>query len=167
MREYTPTRGERWLALVFPFEPLLRSALSKSPRIESVRDNRESIVDELLCDTYARILTLASEPDFTPVCLKTFAVQTAREVAGEVPEPDPATVDDLAPILKIVNTLPVMTRRVFTLRKVYALPFSEIAAHLQLSVAEVETHLIDAALACTKGLFGRKSGSEVPRAAAH
>jgi DNA-directed RNA polymerase specialized sigma24 family protein len=44
--------------------------------------------------------------------------------------------------------LPETTRRVLTLRKVYGLRPGAIAARLALTDAEVERHLIAAALAC-------------------
>ena len=56
-----------------------------------------------------------------------------------------APVNDL---VAIVRTLPTDTRRVFTLRKVYGLSYSDIAARLAMPVSDVEQHLVTAALAC-------------------
>ena len=52
------------------------------------------------------------------------------------------------PLCALAARLPTDTRRVFTLRKVYDLSPSEIAARLELTAAQVEHHLITAALAC-------------------
>ena len=148
------TQGERWLALVFPFEPALRAALSQSPSIQAVPGRSESALDELLCDTYARILTAASEADFMPACLRTFALNIAREVAGIAAEGGPDTeAAELARLAAVVKTLPAVTRQVFTLRKVYECSHDEIATRLQLSVEAVQAHLITAVEACSRALY--------------
>jgi hypothetical protein len=158
-------RGERWLSQVFEFEPALRTALSKSPRIESAPGHSESILDELLSETYARILTAASEADFMPPCLKSFALKIAREVAGLPPDEDVERREEaeLAALARVARALPDTTRQVFTLRKVYACSQEEIATRLKLSAAEVERHLIQAAIACTKGLFAGEFARERSR----
>ncbi len=164
MEQINWQRGERWLTQVFEFEPLLRAelarasaaaaALAKTPYVESKAAPSESALDELLCDTYARILTAASEADFMPPCLKSFALKVAREVAG-VPDPDGAVQSaaaELERLASIVRGLPEVTRRVFTLRKVYECPQEEIATRLKLPLVEVEMHLIAGAKACSRAL---------------
>jgi hypothetical protein len=56
--------------------------------------------------------------------------------------------DDIRELIAWVGLWPESMRRVFTLRKVYALHPRAIARLLQLSDAEVERHLIAAAQAC-------------------
>jgi DNA-directed RNA polymerase specialized sigma24 family protein len=64
---------------------------------------------------------------------------------------DPA----VAHLVQFVRTLPTDTRRVFTLRKVYGVPYADIAARLTMSVAEVERHLTKAAIAYERSLEPR------------
>lgn len=66
--------------------------------------------------------------------------------------------DDTAPLFRIAAALPVGTRRVVTLRKVYDLAVPEIAARLGLTTCAVEHHLVTAALAfggCTAASAAR------------
>jgi DNA-directed RNA polymerase specialized sigma24 family protein len=55
--------------------------------------------------------------------------------------------DEMRALARQVADWPTTQRRVFTLRKVYGLRPGEIAHRLGLTNAEVETHLIAAALA--------------------
>ena len=182
VRQINPSLGERWLTLVFQFEPELRAELARALRgrrdgsvpSEDLKDVgspvegtanavAQRLIDEQLLDTYARILTAASDETFMPPCLRTFALGVAREVAGLPPEASSATLPDyLTPLLRIVSTLPALTRRVFTLRKVYEYSADEIATRLGLSAEEVDAHLIQAAQACSRHLGVATSKSRPP-----
>jgi len=62
------------------------------------------------------------------------------------PEPPDA---ELVALARSVAKWPTAQRRVFTLRKVYRLRPGDIALRLGLTDADVERHLIAAALACS------------------
>ena len=67
----------------------------------------------------------------------------------ESPDHDRALMEAL---VDFAHRLPTDTRRVFTLRKVYELSHHDIAAQLSMSVAEVERHLVEAALQLAQSL---------------
>ncbi len=92
-----------------------------------------------------------------PPCLKSYALTIAREVAGLPPDEEVADREsaELHRLALVAKHLPTVTRQVFTLRKVYECSPDDIASRLRLSPSQVEAHLIAAARACTKGLFGR------------
>jgi DNA-directed RNA polymerase specialized sigma24 family protein len=61
--------------------------------------------------------------------------------------------DELRRLIALAARFPAPQRQVFTLRKVYGLRPGAIAQALALTDAEVERHLIAAALACARHLF--------------
>jgi DNA-directed RNA polymerase specialized sigma24 family protein len=61
---------------------------------------------------------------------------------------------DVVAVIRMLRTLEPRTRKVFTLRKVYGLSHRAIGTHLSIDLAEVERHLIVAALACARALDG-------------
>ena len=65
-------------------------------------------------------------------------------------------------LMRSVATWPTAQRQVFTLRKVYGLRPCDIARTLGLSAAEVERHLIAAALACGRHLASARDCGEPP-----
>ena len=72
---------------------------------------------------------------------------------------DPLAPDEeLARLLVQVNALPQAVRRAFTLRKVYDLPYPDIAARLQLTVPEVERLLAEAVVRLAEALEPRGDG---------
>jgi RNA polymerase sigma-70 factor (ECF subfamily) len=74
--------------------------------------------------------------------------------ADDAADPETTLVarDELKRLRAVVEALPTQQRRVFTLRKVYALPPAEIAERLGLSVSTVEKHLVKAVRACAEAL---------------
>jgi DNA-directed RNA polymerase specialized sigma24 family protein len=59
---------------------------------------------------------------------------------------------DVVAIIRMMRTLDPQTRRVFTLRKVYGLSHRAIGTRLSIKLADVERHLVVAALACAHAL---------------
>jgi len=132
--------------------------------------------EDLLHDTFARIIAAESWREIDSPA--GFAIRTARNViydalrrqkvvaiefvadvgafglADDTADPEQALVarDELKRLRAIVEALPTQQRRVFTLRKVYALPPAEIAERLGLSVSTVEKHLVKAVRACAEAL---------------
>ena len=60
--------------------------------------------------------------------------------------------NELTRLLKRVNTLPPAVRRAFTLRKVYDLPYPDIAARLNITVPDVERLLAEAVVRVAEAL---------------
>ncbi len=65
----------------------------------------------------------------------------------------------MAWLKQFVASLPEDVRRAFTLRKVYGLSYPQIAARLDLTIADVENLLTHAVLKINEGLDAKKSGS--------
>ena len=112
---------------------------------------------DLLTEVRARLIGLADKriPARLRGALEGDSDTPLREAAA-APQNAPrqrsvhdAPVNDL---VAIVRTLPTDTRQVLTLRKVYGLTYSDIAARLAMSVADVERHLVTAVLACDRAL---------------
>jgi RNA polymerase sigma factor (sigma-70 family) len=163
---------ERYLVQALEFESVLRACLYRYAR-------NASDVEELLQETYARLLTAgaSNEPEVRSV--RAFSLTVARNVAFDwlrhkqvVPielVADMGAMDilderdqidaivnshqELMMLVKAVQQLPERCRQVFTLRKVYGYSQKEIAARMKISENTVEQQLIKAARHCAKALF--------------
>jgi len=163
---------ERYLLRALEFENVLRACLYRYTR-------NSSDVEELLQETYARLLVAAASDDPEVRSVRGFALTVARNVAFDwlrhrqvVPielvadiealeildenEQVEETVNhhqELAMLVKAIQELPERCRQVFTLRKVYGYSQKEIAARLGISENTVEQHLTRAARLCARALF--------------
>ena len=154
---------------ILPLEPELRAYIRRLTRDPAT-------AEDLLHDTFARIIAADSWREIDSPA--GFAIRTARNVVydalrrqkvvaiefvadvgalghpDDAADPEAALVarDELKRLRAIVEALPTQQRRVFTLRKVYALPPAEIAERLGLSVSTVEKHLVKAVRGCAEAL---------------
>jgi len=168
---------ERYLLQALEFENVLRACLYRYSR-------NSSDVEELLQETYARLLTAgaANEPEVR--CVRAFSLTVARNVAFDwlrhkqvVPielVADMEAMDilderdqidaivnshqELAMLVKAVQELPERCRQVFTLRKVYGYSQKEIAARMNITENTVEQQLTKAARHCAQALFDQPVG---------
>lgn len=168
---------ERYLVQALEFESVLRACLYRYAR--NVSD-----VEELLQETYARLLTAgaSNEPEVRSV--RAFSLTVARNVAFDwlrhkqvVPielVADMEAMDilderdqidaivnshqELMMLVKAVQQLPERCRQVFTLRKVYGYSQKEIAARMNITENTVEQQLIKAARHCAQALFDQPVG---------
>ncbi len=163
----------RFLLHALEFESVLRACLWRYAR-------NNSDVDELLQETYARLLVVgAAHPPAQFRSMRAFCLTVARNVALDwlrrrrvVPldlVADMASLgvlDERAQIEEIVNahqelallaaavaSMPRRCRQAFTLRKVYGFSQKEIAAQLSIAENTVEQHLTKAARRCAEALF--------------
>lgn len=164
---------DRFLLHALEFESVLRACLWRYT-------HNNSDVDELLQDTYARLLVVGATARETEVrSVRAFCLTVARNVALDwlrrqqvvplelVADMESLDVlDESAQIEEIVNAhqelellaeaiaaLPKRCRQTFTLRKVYGFSQKEIAARLNISENTVEQHLTKAARRCAQVLF--------------
>ncbi len=163
---------ERYLVQALEFEGVLRALLYRYAR-------NSSDVEELLQETYARLLAAgaSNEPEVRSV--RAFSMTIARNVAFDwlrhkqvVPielVADMEAMDilderdqidaivnshqELMLLVKAVQQLPERCRQVFTLRKVYGYSQKEIAARMNITENTVEQQLIKAARHCAQALF--------------
>jgi len=174
--------GERYLLEALESEGVLRAYLFRFVR-------NPADVDELLQETYARLL-VASPADGTEVrSVRAFALTIARNVALDwlrhrdvVPMElvsDLAALDvldekaqveeivnshqELALLAEVVGELPKRYRQVFTLRRVYGLSQREIAQDLGISETTVEQLLARAVRRCAAALFAREVAADHPQ----
>jgi len=174
--------GERYLVEALESEGVLRAFLYRYVR-------NPADVDELLQETYGRLL-VAIPADGTEIrSVRAFALTIARNVALDwirhrdvIPMDlvsDLASLDVLderARVEEIVNAhqelnllaevvaeLPTRCRQAFTLRRVYGLSQREIAEHLGISEATVEQLLARAVRRCADSLFAREVAADRPR----
>ena len=162
---------ERYLLQALEFEGVLRACLYRYTR-------NNSDVDELLQETYARLLTAGASNELEVRSVRAFSLTIARNVAFDwmrhkqvVPIELVADMEalelldegaqieeivnghqELAIIVKAIQSLPERCRQVFTLRKVYGYSQKEIAAKLGISENTVEQHLTKAARRCAQTL---------------
>lgn len=137
-------------------------------------------MEDLLQETYARLLGLPPERRVAIHQLQPFVIATARNVAldwirrrritpidavedlEQLPSAlmaGTSSVEDvvnahqqLLHVAAAVADLPMRCAEVFTLRKVYGWSQKEIAAHFGISVSTVEAHLVKAAKRCSEKL---------------
>ena len=163
---------ERYLVQALEFESVLRACLYRYAR--NVSD-----VEELLQETYARLLTAGSSNEPEVRSVRAFSLTVARNVAFDwlrhkqvVPielVADMEAMDilderdqidqivnshqELMMLIKAVQQLPERCRQVFTLRKVYGYSQKEIAARMNITENTVEQQLIKAARHCAQALY--------------
>jgi RNA polymerase sigma factor (sigma-70 family) len=163
---------ERYLLQALELEGVLRACLYRYTR-------NNSDVEELLQETYARLLTAGCRDEPEVRSVRGFALTIARNVAFDwlrhrhiVPIEVVADMEaldgldesehldeivnghqELALLVSAVQDLPDRCRQVFTLRKVYGYSQREIANRLQISENTVEQHLTKAARRCAEALF--------------
>ncbi len=153
-------KADRYLLKALEYEGVLRACLYRITR-------NASDVDELLQETYARLLTLGASEQPEPRSIRAFALTVARNVAlgwlrrrQIVPMASMAdlaeleTLDEGEQVDEIINThqelmllraavarLSTRCREVFTLRRVYGLSQKEVARELGIAEHTVERHL--------------------------
>jgi len=163
---------ERYLVQALEFESVLRACLYRYTR-------NSSDVEELLQETYARLLTAGASDEPEVRSVRAFSLTVARNVAFDwlrhkqvVPielVADMEAMDilderdqidaivnshqELMMLVKAVQELPERCRQVFTLRKVYGYSQKEIAARMNISENTVEQQLVKAARHCAQALF--------------
>ncbi len=163
---------ERYLLQALEFESVLRACLYRYTR-------NNSDVEELLQETYARLLVAGSTKEAEIRSVRAFALTIARNVAFDwlrhrnvVPIElvadmealdvldEGAQIDEiinghqeLALLVNAIQGLPDRCRQVFTLRKVYGYSQKEIASRLGISENTVEQHLTKAARRCAQVLY--------------
>jgi RNA polymerase sigma-70 factor (ECF subfamily) len=163
---------ERYFLEVLECESVLRACLFRYTR--NVAD-----VDELLQETYARLLAPRSSERSELQSVRAFALGIARNLALDwlrhqkviqldlvadieslnvlaVPNQVEEIVNahqELALLSAAINELPAKCREVFVQRKVYGRSQKEIAARLGISENTVEQHLVKAARKCAQALF--------------
>ena len=164
---------ERYLLQALEFEGALRACLYRYT-------HNKSDVEELLQETYARLITAGASDDPEVRSVRAFSLTIARNVAFDhlrhqqsvpielVADLETLNVRDeagqldeivnshqeLALLVEAIQELPDRCRQVFTLRKVYGYSQREIAARLAISENTVEQHLSRAARRCAQALFG-------------
>ncbi|WP_129781954.1 sigma-70 family RNA polymerase sigma factor [Peristeroidobacter soli] len=142
-------------------------------------------LEDLLQETYARLLSLPSERRLRVDAIQRFALTTARNVAIDwmrrrrvVPidavedldslyaEHCESRVDEivnahqeLLRLAAVVAELPARCAEVFTLRKVYGWSQKEIANHFGISISTVEAHLVKAVKRCAAGMAADTPGA--------
>jgi RNA polymerase sigma factor (sigma-70 family) len=170
---------ERYLLQALQFEGALRACLYRYTR-------NDSDVEELLQETYARLLTAGCRDEPEVRSVRGFALTIARNVAFDwlrhrhrVPVEVVADMEaleeldagehvdeivnshrELALLVNAVQDLPDRCRQVFTLRKVYGYSQRQIASRLQVSENTVEQHLTKAARRCAEALFDQPAGPQ-------
>jgi RNA polymerase sigma factor (sigma-70 family) len=170
-----PEGGEAVLLEALSSEGLLRACLFRYVR-------NPADVDELLQETYARLLTAARAPGTQVRSVRALALAIARNVALDwlrhrdvVPMDLVAdlacldVLDESAQVDEIVNAhqeltlladcvaeLPERCRQAFTLRRVYGLSQREIAERLRTTEGTVEQLLARAVRRCADHLFARE-----------
>ncbi len=173
-------------------DPLLLQAVASERALRAClyRYTRNSSdVDELLQETYARLLQAAAHIDPPLRSVRAFALTVARNLACDHLRHQQLTpielvadfealnvLDEGRQVEEIVNShqelallraamaaLPARCRQVFTLRKVYGYSQREIALRLGISENTVEQHLSRAARRCR----ARLSSTTLDSAARH
>jgi RNA polymerase sigma factor (sigma-70 family) len=162
-----PRADDTYIREILSLEPLLRAYLHRfAPK--------HNDLDDLLQETYARLLALPVESRMGVKSTQAFALTTARNIAVDwtrrrrsvpfdlVEDLDAIPVSqDVSSVEQIVNAhqellnlarsvakLPDRCAEVFTLRKLYGFTHQEIAKYFGISVSTVEQHLVKAVKRC-------------------
>jgi RNA polymerase sigma factor (sigma-70 family) len=172
-------KEERYLVEALQFEGVLRACLYRYAR-------NNSDVEELLQETYARLLTAGAAGEREVRSVRAFSLTVARNVAFDwlrhkrvVPIELVADMEamnilderdqidaivnshqELMILIKVVQELPERCRQVFTLRKVYGYTQKEIAARMNITENTVEQQLIKAVRYCAQALFNQPIAAE-------
>lgn len=173
--------GDDYLREALEAEGLLRAYLFRLTR-------NPADVDELLQETYARLLTSTAAERVEVRSVQAFALTIARNVALDwirhrdvIPMSlvsDLAALDvldesarveeivnahqELALLAECVAELPARCRQAFTLRRVYGLTQQEIAQQLKIEESTVEQLLARAVRRCADYLFARETAADRP-----
>lgn len=174
---------DEYVQEILRLETLLRAYLHRlAPKHADMED--------LLQETYTRLLGLPLERRVAIHQLQPFVIATARNVAldwirrrritpidaiedlDQLPSALTAgisSVEDvvnahqqLLQVAAVVADLPTRCAEVFTLRKVYGWSQKEIAAHFGISVSTVEAHLVKAARRCSEKLAASATPPATP-----
>lgn len=162
---------ERYLLQALEFEGLLRARLYRYT-------HSDSDVEDLLQETYARLLTAAASDDPEVLSVRAFSLTVARNVAfdrlrheavmpveliADMETPDALHEDEqveeivtderLATLVEAIQGLPDRCRQAFTLRKVYGYTPGQIVSRLGISASTVEQDLTTAARHCARSVF--------------
>jgi RNA polymerase sigma factor (sigma-70 family) len=174
--------GDRYLLEALESEGVLRAYLFRYVR-------NPADVDELLQETYARLLVATPTDGGAVRSVRALALTIARNVALDwirhrdvVPielVSDLAALDvldekaqvdeivnahqELTVLSEVVAELPKRCRQAFTLRRVYGLTQREIAKQLRTSEGVVEQLLARAVRRCAEALFAREAPADRPR----
>ena len=164
---------DRFLLHALEFESVLRACLYRYTR-------NTADVDELLQETYARLLVAGATAPPNVRSMRAFCLTVARNVALDwlrhrqivpielVADMEALDVlDEGAQIEEIVNAhqelsllanaveqLPARCRQVFTLRKVYGLSQREVAHALKMTEGNVEKHVARGMTRCIEYMKG-------------
>jgi RNA polymerase sigma factor (sigma-70 family) len=169
---------ETWFSgEVLPHEPVLRGYLGRFFQ-------QPTDIDDVLQDTYARLIGLADDERSRIRSPHAFLFATARNVALDrlrrqrvisletmteleqldVIDESPSAYDELnarqelALLARALATLPERCRQVLTLRKVYGLSQKEIATRLAITENTVEKQVSNGMRMCTAYLFAMTHG---------
>jgi RNA polymerase sigma factor (sigma-70 family) len=174
--------GDRYLLEALESEGVLRAYLFRYVR-------NPADVDELLQETYARLLVAHPVRGSEVRSVRALALTIARNVALDwlrhrdvVPMDlvsDLASLDvldekaqvdeivnshqELALLAEVIAELPKRSRQVFTLRRVYGLSQREIAQRLGIREETVEQMLARAVRRCAEALFAREVAADRPK----
>jgi RNA polymerase sigma factor (sigma-70 family) len=174
--------GDRYLLEALQSEGVLRAYLFRYVR-------NPADVDELLQETYARLLVAHPVRGNEVRSVRALALTIARNVALDwlrhrdvVPMDlvsDLASLDvldekaqvdeivnshqELALLAEVIAELPKRSRQVFTLRRVYGLSQREIAQRLRISEKTVEQLLARSVRRCADALFAREVDADRPQ----
>jgi RNA polymerase sigma factor (sigma-70 family) len=172
--------GDRYLLEALKSEGVLRAYLFRFVR-------NPADVDELLQETYARLLTV-SPAGGEVRSVRALALTIARNIALDwlrhrdvVPielVSDLAALDvlderaqvdeivnshqELAMLSEVLADLPTRIRQAFTLRRVYGLSQQEIAQRMGISDKTVEQLLVRAVRRCANALYAREVAADHP-----
>ncbi len=170
---------DRYLLEALEFESVLRACIRRY--VKTAAD-----VDELLQETYARLLVAGRDSKREVQSVRAFALGVARHVAldwlrrqqvisielvmdlealndlneGEQVDAIVSLDQELDRLAQAVQELPARCREVFILRKVYGYNQKEIAVKLKISGNTVEQHLTKAVRSCANKLFEQSNHAD-------
>ena len=176
MPNLTPIELDAWLAKeILVHERALRGYLSRF-----YKDAAD--VDDLVQETYARLLSLDDDTKATVRNWHAFLFTSARNVALDrlrrsrvvsldalaemggvhvLDQTPPADValnarQELALMSDAIASLPDRCREVLTLRKLYGLSQREVAARLKITESTVEKHVAHGVRLCAERMFAKR-----------